>query len=107
MEELAPFEVAFPRIVSEHEPVEPLQVGLPVHGSPGEVLRRRRDLLLDPAAAVFRIGMRGEPLRDAAAALRLAHPREHLEHVRHLARVVTPAAQIAQPELVRLALVVA
>src|SRR5256885_141362 len=48
-----------------------------------------------------------QPSGHATPALRLAHAREHLEHVRHLARVVRRAPHVAQPQLVGLALVVA
>src|SRR5882672_5741619 len=78
-----------------------------VAGDAGEILRQGRDLLLDPSAAVLGIGVRGEPLRDAAAALRLAHPGEHLEDMRHFAGIVVHAPHVAQAEVVGLPLVVA
>src|SRR5437867_1971980 len=107
MEKLAALEIALARVRAEHQAVEALEVGLTVDGRAREGLRPGRDLLLDPPAAILRVGVRCEPLRHAAAALRLAHAIEHLEHVRHLAGIVVAATQVAETQLVRLALGVA
>ena len=107
MEEVAVLEVAFPRVVSEHQTVELSQVLVPIHGGAGEALRQGGDLLLDAAAPVLGIGVRGEPLRDPAAPLRLTHAGEHLEDVRHFPGIVVHPTHVAQAEIIGLALVVA
>src|SRR5207247_6981420 len=71
-----------------------------------ECLWEGGDLLLESHAAVLRVGVRGKPLGNAAAALRLAHAGEHLEDVGHFSGIVVRAPHVAQAEVVRLALVV-
>ena len=107
MIELAPLEVPLPWIGAEHETVEALQVAVPIDRRAGGVSRQRGDLLLDPLAPVLGVGVRREPFRDPTAGLRLAHAREHLEHVGHLAGIVGGAPHVPQAEVVGLALVVA
>src|SRR5207249_11574805 len=87
--------------------VEPPQVDVSVDRRSREVLWEGGDLLLDSPAAVLRVGVRGKPLGNAAAALRLAHAGEHLEDVGHFPGIVVRAPHVTQAEVVRLALVVA
>src|SRR3989449_6697829 len=74
------------------------------------MIRRPPRSTLFPYTTLFRslrVGVRGKPLGDAAAALRLAHAREHLEDVGHFPGIIVRAPHVPQAEVVRLALVVA
>jgi len=106
MQEQRVFEEPLPRVVAEDHPVDAVKVRVARH--PGAV--EAPGILGDEPArllgAPLRVRVRREPIGHPAAA-RLADPPEHVEHLGHLAGVVGAARQVAEAELVGLALVVA
>src|SRR2546422_5164199 len=65
------------------------------------MIRRPPRSTLFPYTTLFRslrVGVRGKPLGDAAAALRLAHAREHLEDVGHFPGIIVRAPHVRSEE---------